>query len=104
MPIELAPGLVVEMRRPTDEQVAVTYSITRSAEKDPTKWASAMEVFFRFVSKLLVNPEDVDRINDALMDGDITFKDLSEGIQAMMGGLSDAPATGPVKRVRARAK
>jgi len=100
MPIEFAPGLVFEMRAPKEEQLAVVYTTMRAAERDPTHYARALEMFFRMIERLLVDPDDALKIDGALMDEKITFKHLGDAIESLVGGLSADTAKKPVKRVR----
>ena len=101
MPIEFAPGLVIEMRLPTEEQAGVAYTTLLSAEKDPTRYARALAVYFKFVGALLVNPEDEDRLADAMLDKTVTFDMISNAIESVVGGLGATKAkAAPTKRTR----
>lgn len=101
MPIEFGAGLTFYMRAPKEEQLAVVYTTMRAAERDPTHYARALEMFFRMIERLLVDKDDAMRIDEALMDELITFKSLADALESLVGGLSGADTVKkPVKRVR----
>jgi hypothetical protein len=101
MPIDFAPGLTCYMRAPKEEQLAVVYTTMRAAERDPANYARALEMFFRMIERLLVDKDDAMRIDEALMDEKITFKQLADALESLVGGLSGKPtAKAPAKRVR----
>lgn len=99
--VEFAPGLVVEMKLPSEEAAAVAYATLRAATRDDAKFARAIEVYFKFIARMLVDPGDEDRLADALLDGVLTFDQISEGVESLAGGLSgDKAKPAPVKRTR----
>lgn len=98
IPIEFGPGIVYEMRQPTDEQVSVAISAIQTAQRDPTRWMRGIEMYFRFIGKMLVDPADEDRLADDMMEGRVTFENLTSAIESLIGGTSGSKA--PVKRAR----
>ena len=102
--VQLTPKLKVGVRTPTEEQAAVVFKTAKAAQRDPgANGLQALDVLFRVVEKLLVDPDDGPRIDDALLDGEIGISDI---LKLFAQGGNDADETAPrrVRRARPAAK
>jgi len=93
--------LKVKMRRATEDQLMVLLKHARLAEKAGTKEAAlrATEVFFRIIEQLVVDPDDIERIDDGLADKTVTVKQIT-GAMEIKG--TDGPATAAARTRRGR--
>jgi len=99
-PVTLSNGLKVMVFAATEDQVAIGYKVAREAQKQATaeKGLRAIEIVFRIAEKLLVDKEDVERIEDGMVDGDLHMADV---MSLFLGGVNaDAEPAAPPRRVR----
>ena len=74
--------LKIQMKRATEDQLAILAKVAMAAQKDPQgQGLRAIEVFFRLIENLIVDPKDVERLEDALTDGDVTVPQIAAQIQ-----------------------
>jgi hypothetical protein len=82
--------LKVRMQRATEDQMAVLAKVARAAEKDPQgKGLRAVEVFFRLVENLLVDRDDIERLEDALADRKVTLHQIAAQIKGEESANAD---------------
>jgi uncharacterized protein (DUF2267 family) len=93
--------MVVRVYATEESQFAVVYKVANDAKRDGEKALRAIEVTFRVAEKLLVDPEDAQRIEDALIDKAINIEDV---MKLFTGGIDaeQTPATPPRRVRRAR--
>lgn len=75
--IKLTDELTVVMKAPTEDQVIIVTKAVKAAQRDKATSPTAIDIVFRVITKLLVDPEDADRIDTALIDGDLKVRDLA---------------------------
>lgn len=108
-------NLKITMRAATEDQFMVLLKHARLAEKAidqanalGTEQANQQakqlalrtnEIFFRIVEKLIVQPEDVERLDDALADGTVTVKQITA---AMKSEEQDGSPASPARTRRGR--
>lgn len=92
-------SLSFEMRPMNASQWAVLTKVTMEANRANTGAANtrAVEVFFSVVERLLINPADLTRMEDALINETITIEDLSKAIEGKRNGT---PKPAPVRTRR----
>lgn len=86
-------SLQFRMTRPTDDQLAVLAKVARAAERDPSSSLRAIEVFFKIIEKCLINQADGERLEDALIDGTISIRQITESISTKGDDASSAQTT-----------
>lgn len=102
--VKLTGKLTVEVRYATSDQAAVVFKTARAAQRDVPKYGlQAIDALFRVVEKILVDPDDSQRIDDALMEGELTTRDLLK-LFALEGEDADETAPRRVRRGRPSAK
>jgi hypothetical protein len=75
--IVLTKDLTVRMRLPTEDQAVVVVKALKAAQRAPEAGPAAIDIVFRVITKMLVDPQDVDRIDTALIDGDLKVRTLA---------------------------
>ena len=102
--VRINDKISVRMRTPTDDQVMVVSKEAGIARRRAERSMDAVTMFFRVFEKTLVNPEDVEILNDALVDGDVTVDEMTKGFFSLVRGDEDdaTPAPAPVRRTRRR--
>lgn len=83
----------------TEGQRTVIAKGAAAFRRDSSNVFSALDIVFRVVQALLVNPEDVDRIDSGLIDGSIAPSDLA-GVLGLGEDDDDSPK--PTKAIRTR--
>lgn len=79
--------MVVEVYKAEEGQFAVVYKVAMEARRNPERSLRAIEVAFRVAEKLLVDPEDAQRIEDAMIDKEVGMEDV---MLLFTGGTEDA--------------
>jgi hypothetical protein len=88
-------GRDYKMRPMNASQWAVLTKVTMEAERANTGAANtrAVSVFFGVIERLLVDPADLIRLEDALVDGSVTVEDLSKAIEGERNGTTKPAVT-----------
>jgi|SRR5262245_24319285 len=97
--IKLTDTLTVMMKQPTEDQIAIIVKSVRAAERNPATGAIAIDIVFRVITNLLVDPADSDRIDTALIDEGLKIRDLAS--KALRFEVEDAKPAAP-RRARRR--
>lgn len=91
----------VMAKSPTEEQTLVITKSAAAARRNPAAAFTAVDVVFRVVQALLVDPKDVDLIDTGLIEGTIKVGDLV-GILGMDISTNDEPKPKPARTRRSR--
>lgn len=104
--VTFKPGIQYQMLKPAEEASSVAYATLRAAEKDPSKWRRAVEVYFRFVRSIMLSDDDAESLEDRMISGEVKFQDIADGIEALIKASEDdsTAETKPVKRTRSAAR
>jgi hypothetical protein len=92
-------GQEFKMRPMNATQWAVLTKVTMEANRTNSGKANtrAVEVFFGVIERLLIDPDDVIRLEDAMVAGTVTVEDLSKAIEGERNG-SAKPAIARTRR------
>jgi len=83
---------------PTEEQMAVVYKSAAAAKRNIRLGGlTALDIVFRVIEKLLVDPADVEILDSALVDGTVRISDLSK-----IFGTGEESDDKPAAKVRTR--
>lgn len=100
-------GRVIQLRRPTDGQVAAMARYARSAQRSAGDVSLAVDAVARMLDvlmNLVINEVDRTWLDDGMVIGKINLEDMTPLLNALNGEAQEqAPKTGPVKKA-ARAK
>ncbi len=97
--IQVTETLAVRARVPTEEQITVVVKAAAAGQRNiALNGLSAIDITFRVISALLVNKEDIDLIDDALIEGTVKVSDLMK----ILGMDEETGAKPPAKPTRTR--
>ncbi len=98
--VQLTETLSVRAKLPTEEQLAVVVKSAAAGQRNLAQnGLSAIDIAFRVITALLVDKADVERIDDALIDGTVKVADLMK----ILGLDEDAkPAEKPARTRRGK--
>jgi hypothetical protein len=75
--VQITDTLTIRAKSPTEEQIAVVVKAAAAGQRNTAlNGISAIDITFRVISALLVDKEDIDIIDQGLIDGTVTIKDL----------------------------
>ncbi len=99
--VKINAKISVRMRTPNDNQVMVVTKEAAIARRKADRSLSAVAMFFRVFEAVLVDPEDVDLLDQALIDGDVTVEEMTKAFFSLTRGDEDA-SPAPARRTRRR--
>lgn len=93
--------LTIKMRKATEDQFMIILKHARLAEKTQTKEAVLRmnEIFFQVIEDLIIDPMDLERLDDGLTKRTVTVRQISA---AMQSEGRDGSTTPPARTRRGR--
>lgn len=75
--VQVTPTVSVRAKTATESQVAVVVKAAAAGQRDMAlNGINAIDITFRVITALLVDSEDIKILDDGLIDGTVTVKDL----------------------------
>lgn len=100
--VRINAKISVRMRTPTDDQVMVVTKQAAIARRRSDRSFDAVGIFFRVFEAVLVDPDDIETLDQGLIDGGVTVEEMTKGFFSLVRGEEDSATSTPAKRTRRR--